>query len=110
MTVFLKSEQDFNAFRLSKSYQSKLLKIRVHYSLNQNVARFGFIIPKKVVAKVVDRNLLKRRIKAVLLEDSKKVKPVDVLIFPQKALIKQTFAELQAELRELFTKAKLWKR
>jgi ribonuclease P protein component len=105
----LKTEQDFQAFRASKSFQTKLLKIRVHYSLNQNVPRFGFIIPKKVVPKVVDRNLLKRRIKSVLQAQGAKFKPADILFFPQKALVKKSFPLLTEEIKQLFTQARLWK-
>ncbi len=109
MIRFLKTDQDFSAFKSSKSFQNKLLKIRIHYSLNQNNPRFGFIIPKKVVPKVVDRNLLKRRIKSVLVKTAGKLKPVDVIFYPQKALVKKDFEFLTAEINELFSKAKLWK-
>jgi|GEM_PF-3319804 ribonuclease P protein component len=108
--ALLKTEQDFSNFRQSKSFQSRLLKIRVHYSLNQNNPRFGFIIPKKVLPKVVDRNKLKRRIKFVLSAEVSRVQPADVLIFPHKDLLKLKFADLTAEVRQLFTQAKLWKR
>ena len=107
--ILLKTEQDFQAFRKSKGYQTKLLKIRVHYSPNQNISRFGFIIPKKLVAKVVDRNLLKRRIKSALGQAIGQVKPADVVFYPQKALVKRTFAQLTEEVNQLFSQAKLWK-
>jgi ribonuclease P protein component len=105
----LKTEQDFQAFRASKSFQTKLLKIRVHYSLNQNIPRFGFIIPKKQVPKVVDRNLLKRRIKSVLNLTANKLQPADIVFYPQKALVKQPFPMLSEEINQLFTQARLWK-
>ena len=105
----LKNDRDFAAFKASKSFQTKLLKIRVHYSLSQNSPRFGFIVPKKLVPKVVDRNLLKRRIKTVLLRINQQIKPADILIFPQPALIKQTFAKLSEEVENLISQAKLWK-
>ena len=109
MIVLLKTEQDFAAFRQSKAYQTKLLKLRVHYSVNQNLPRFGFIIPKKVVPKVVDRNLLKRRIKSVLQSVATRVKPADIVFYPQKALVKQPFPKLTEEIKTLFTQARLWK-
>ena len=107
--VLLKTEQDFQAFRKSQSFQTKLLKIRVHFSQSQNIPRFGFIIPKKLVAKVVDRNLLKRRIKSALGKSVAKLKPADVVFYPQKALVKVTFAKLSEEVAQLFSQAKLWK-
>ena len=107
--VLLKTEQDFQAFRKSKPFQTKLLKIRVHYSQSQNIPRFGFIVPKKLVAKVVDRNLLKRRIKSVLSRQVLRVKPADVVFYPQKALVKISFEKLSEEVNQLFTQARLWK-
>jgi ribonuclease P protein component len=109
MLKFLKNDEDFAAFRQSKSFQSKFLKIRVRYTLSQNVPRFGFIVPKKVVPKVVDRNKMKRRIKSVLAANSAKLKGADIIFYPQKALLKIDFPTLTAEVKDLFTKSKLWK-
>lgn len=106
---FLKTDSDFAAFRKSKLFETPLLKIRIHFPKDQNNPRFGFIVPKKVVPKVVDRNLLKRRIKAVLQKAAVKLRPVDVVFYPQKALIKKSFSELSEEVESLISKAKLWK-
>ncbi len=107
--VLFKTEKDFESFRASKSFQTNLLKIRVHWSQNQNIPRFGFIVPKKVLSKVVDRNKLKRRIKSFLSKNLNKFKPVDVLIFPRASLLKITYWDLEKEFKELFLKAHLWK-
>lgn len=107
--VILRNQKDFAAFKASKSYQSKVLKIRVHHSLNQNIPRFGFIVPKKVLPKAVDRNLLKRRIKAILSRIHKDLKPADILIYPQATLLRKTFAQISEEIKNLISAAKLWK-
>ncbi|OGE73943.1 MAG: ribonuclease P protein component [Candidatus Doudnabacteria bacterium RIFCSPLOWO2_02_FULL_42_9] len=109
MLKFLKDDKDFAAFRTSKSFQNRFLKIRVRYALNQNIPRFGFIIPKKVMPKVVDRNKVKRRIKSILVQSMSKVKGADVIFYPQKGLLKQDFQTLTHDVHELFTKARLWK-
>ncbi len=106
--LWLKTEKDFASFRSSKSYQTPFLRIRVAYS-HQNTPRFGFIIPKKVLPKVVDRNKLKRRIKTFLTRNAAKIKTADVLIFPYAGLLKKKYSELEIELSNLFTKANLWK-
>lgn len=106
---FLKTDRDFKNFKKSKSYSSKFLKIRVHYSLNQNIPRFGFIISKKTLPKVVDRNKVKRRIKAFLARRVAKIMPADILFFPQASALKQPFAQVSSEIEGLFTQAKLWK-
>ncbi len=109
MLNLLKTDEDFAAFRRSSAFQTKLLKIRVRSALNQNIPRFGFIVPKKLVPKVVDRNKLKRRIKSILNAYSKKMRGVDVVFYPQKALLKINYPTLKLEIEELFTKARLWK-
>jgi ribonuclease P protein component len=106
---WLKTQQDFESFRASKAYQTTLLKLRVHWSRNQNVTRFGFIIPKKVLPKVVDRNKLKRRLKTILLKFGPKTKPADVLLFPSNRALKLTFVQLEKEMELIFTQARLWK-
>jgi ribonuclease P protein component len=109
MLKFLKTDADFAAFRASKSFQSKFLKIRVRYTPNQNGSRFGFIVPKKIMPKVVDRNKVKRRLKSILMSSAKNLKSADVVLYPQKELLKINFSELKLEVEGLFTKAKLWK-
>lgn len=105
----LKTERDFASFRASQSYQTSFIKIRIHKSLNQNFPRFGFIIPKKLVPKAVARNLIKRRLKAVLQKRASDLKPVDVLFFPRPQILKLTFSQLQQEIELFFDKAHLWK-
>ena len=102
----LKTEQDFRNFKASKSYQSKVLKIRVHFSANQNHPRFGFIVPKKVLPKAVDRNLIKRRIKGILQKIS--VRPSDVVFYPNKSALKLKASELRLEVESILKIARLW--
>lgn len=105
--IILKKEEDFKKFRQSKFYSSKFLKIRVRAG-NQNTSRFGFIIPKKVVPKVVARNKIKRRIKNILRSNLQSIKYQDVLIFPSAQTHGLTFKELEQQVINLLIKAKLW--
>lgn len=107
--VLLKTQQDFEGFRNSKAYQSGVMKIRIHKAANQNTSRFGFIIPKKLVPKVVHRNLIKRRIKSIMLKFSPKIRPVDILFFPHPQALKKKFSELEKEIELIFSKARIWK-
>lgn len=107
--ALLKDKQDFEGFRSSKSYQTSTIKIRVRESANQNLPRFGFIIPKKLVPKVVHRNLIKRRIKSILLKFLPKLRSTDVLFFPRPNARLQKFADLEHEIELIFSKARLWK-
>ncbi len=108
--VFLNTDQDFTQFRQSKSVSSKNLRLRLRYNTNQNTPRFGFIIPKKILAKVTDRNKVKRRLKSLLLKHVLSIRPADYLFFPQKSALKTSFNDLDQEFVELFVKARLWKR
>ena len=105
----LKTQAEFEAFRASKSFETTLVKIRVRQAVNQNIPRFGFIVPKKVLAKATDRNKLKRRLKSILQKFQGELVGVDVLIFPKAQTLKKTFGELQLELENLFSKARIWK-
>jgi len=106
--ILLKTDKDFSLFRTGKSYQTRLLKIRVAFA-NQNQPRFGFIVPKKVLPKAVDRNLVKRRLKSILSGFDSQLKPLNVLIFPFAGAIKISFGDLKKEVENLFLKAKIWK-
>ncbi len=107
--TLLKSERDFQAFRQSKAYSSALLRIRILSKPDQNTPRFGFIVPKKVLSKVTDRNKVKRRLKTFLLRNEPKIKSADILIFPNRELLKKKYSELELELSDLFSKARLWR-
>ena len=105
----LKHDRDFSKFKGSRSYAGPSLRIRTVSTLNQNLPRFGFIVPKKILPNVTDRNIVKRRLKAILLKHQPRLKPWDVLFFPAKSALKKTFADLEAEVSQLFTHARLWK-
>jgi ribonuclease P protein component len=109
--VFLKTEQDFANFKKSRSLVSANFRFLWHFPLkkagqkDQNFPRFGFIVPKKTVKKVTDRNLIKRRVKTVVAKHFKKMRPVDVLFFPKPGTIKLKFPDLEREVVGLFKKA-----
>jgi len=105
----LKSEEDFAAFRKARVYSSELLKIRVHFRSNQNFPRFGFIISKKTVPLAANRNLLKRRLKALLTKRFPRIYPADVILLPARGLIKKKFQDTAEILDKLLKDARLWK-
>ena len=107
--IFLKSSEDFSKLHFPHpAYSNPFLRIRVG-KVHQNTPRFGFIVPKKTVNKVVDRNLIKRRLKGILAKNIEHLRIADVLIFPNKQAIKIPFAELEDQVIILFKKAGLWK-
>jgi ribonuclease P protein component len=106
--VFLKTDQDFANFRRSRLVASRNLKLRVHLNTNQNTTRFGFIIPKKALAKAADRNKLKRRLKGLMHKHHSHLKNADLLWLPQKSALKIGFSELEQEALVLFKSARIW--
>lgn len=107
--ILLKKDSDFSKPRFNKKpYSNNLMRVRVAFESNQNSPRFGFIIPKKVVSKVVERNRIKRRLKAILGKNQASIKPVDILIFPNKAIVYTPFMEVEKQTINLLKSANLW--
>lgn len=106
--VFLKTEADFSIFKKSRSLASINLKIRWHVPHDQNHPRFGFIVPKKSVKNVTDRNLMKRRLKAIIAKYLSGIHAVDILFFPKPGTIKIKYKDLETETLDLFRKAKIY--
>jgi ribonuclease P protein component len=106
--VFLKSDEDFSNFKRSKSLASDSFRLRWYYPKSQNLARFGFIVPKKVMKRVTDRNLVKRRLKAILARALPNISNVDVLFFPKPGSIKLKFADLESEVLGALKKARIY--
>lgn len=107
--VFLKTDEDFSEFKKSRGLVSPNFRLRWRYSQNQNHPRFGFIVPKKVMKNVTDRNLVKRRVKSILSKHLAQIYPVDILFFPKPGSIKVSFKDLEQEVLENFRKAKIIK-
>jgi ribonuclease P protein component len=89
---------------------SENLRFRWYYPKNQNFPRFGFIIPKKAVKKVTDRNLIKRRLKSILSKHVSHIVPVDILFFPKPGTIKLKFPQLEEEVVGTLKKARIYGR
>jgi ribonuclease P protein component len=109
--VFLKSEEDFSNFKKSRSLSSANFRLHWYFpnrQMNQNFPRFGFIVPKKTLKNVTDRNLIKRRVKSILTKHSSNFGPIDILFFPKPGSIKLRFAELEEELLNLLKKAGIY--
>jgi len=108
MLSVLKQEKDFARERFRKSFNSGSLRLRAANS-SQNHARFGFIIPKKVLPKAADRNKIRRRLKAILTKHQRRVFPADIIILPQAKSLKTSYSDLTNELLAGLKKLNLWK-
>jgi len=107
--VILQKEADFDKVRFSRSFSGRFLRLRKTGSINQNFPRFGFIVPKKILPKVTDRNKVKRRLKSIIWKVLGELRPIDILLFPQKGSIKARFIDLEKDFHYLIKISDLWK-
>jgi len=100
----LKSSEDFkNVFKNGKTSENQFF--RVKFLKNQKkFSRFGFIISAKLLRKAVQRNVLKRRLRAIcrsLLKDSKS--NFDIVIWPKKNSTSLDYRDLANYLYDLLS-------
>ena len=108
--ILIKKSSDFDKSRFKqKPYSNDLTRLRLAFGVNQNLPRFGFIVPKKNVKKVVVRNRIKRRLKAILAKHLGSIKPADVLFFPNSNVALKPFPYVEEQITRLLKIAKLWK-
>jgi ribonuclease P protein component len=61
--------------------------------------QYATVVSKKVARHAVDRNRIKRRIRAVLQQVSPPTHPYSILIYPQKIVATVPYESLQAEIQ-----------
>ncbi|MGB9847971.1 MAG: ribonuclease P protein component [Patescibacteria group bacterium] len=80
----------------------------IYFRHPQNkINRFAFLISKKVSKKAHERNLLKRRLKAICDELNFKEKGYDLVFIPRPSLLKKKFSELKEITEKLLRQASL---
>lgn len=96
-TLFAKGKSVFGLF------------IGMKYRPNQrDVSRFAVVAGVKVSKKAVDRNRIKRQVRAIVHELLPEIKPgYDVLLFAKKETLGKTSEELRHQLMKSFKKAGL---
>lgn len=84
------------------------LSIKVWRPAGEVLSRFGVVVPAKKVRRAVDRNLLKRRGRAVLASLYPQLIPGTwVALFLDKTQLTSDFAEFTTNIKALAAKAKL---
>lgn len=104
----LKNERDFERiFKRGKTYKDNLLTLRMAPN-DLRTSRFGFVVSRKVSKKATIRNLLKRRLRAIIRAELPRVRPgIDGVIIAAPGLEMQKFGELKKTLGNLFKKSRL---
>ena len=98
-------ERDFNrAFRRGRSNFAKLIGLK---AIKNNLAysRFGFVVANKVAKKASRRNLIKRRLRAIVHRELKKIKPgYDFVIIALGPIVASDYQSMAGEVKNCFKK------
>ncbi len=103
-----KSSDFARIYRFGQKFQS--LNLRLFFFRNKhNLSRFGFVVSKKQVSKIVTRNRVKRILRNEILASQKYIRPgFDILVLGKSGILKLSGAKLREELRNILKKTKLF--
>lgn len=69
---------------------------------SSHVSRFGFMVGQKVSKKAVERNKIKRRMRAVVKKELSNIRPgFDVVLVALKGLEKKGFKEIESLIKDV---------
>ncbi len=101
----LRQDEDFNRlYNKGKKISSKFFNI--YYSYGSK--KIGIVVSKKH-GKAVKRNLLKRRIKAIMLTQIPSLKPYNLVIVPKTTTGNLSFCELKKNLIQILCQERIVK-
>lgn len=67
-------------------------------------AKCAVVVSKKVAVKATDRNLIKRRVRGILLPLMSKAAPAGVMLIAKKGASGASFQDLSTDVQRLFAK------
>ena len=104
----LKEGKDFN-YVYKKGRSAFLEGMFVKFLENgRGVSRVGFSVGLKFSKKAVDRNKIKRLLRAIMRQETKNMKKgFDVIIVPQKIKEGETYGEIEEKVKNILKKAGL---
>ena len=104
----LTKKADFDhVWKQGQSFFLKELGVKKSSNTLPN-SRFGFVVSTKVSKLAVTRNLIKRRLRAIIAENVEVILPgFDIVIFTRPGASKLNFDELRSLLESIFIKLKL---
>ncbi len=99
-------DSEFNqAFRRGLLFEVRFLAIRIVKN-SLGVARFGFVVSKKISNQATVRNLIKRRISEAVRAYLPRVKPeYDLVIIARAGIKEKNFEEIKAAVGRLLNQA-----
>lgn len=104
----LTKKKDFDTvFKNGESIKSDFLIFKILKNQFEH-SRFGFVVSKKVSNKATVRNMVKRRLREVILGELKRVKgSMDIIIITLPGIEKREFSQIKGVVTTIFKKAKL---
>ncbi len=96
-------------FDKNNSFYSKNITLKfTHNKQNLEKTKFCFIISKKVSTKANKRNLIRRRLKFVILKNNSKIKNGFICVFYiKKTIVNPSYSEIEKEVLFLLKKANI---
>ena len=102
----LTREQDFaRVYRKGRRLSSAYLSVFV-LPTKAEFSRFGFVVGKKQAAKIVDRNRVKRVLRAASRAYAKAIPSVEIIIQAKSGIARQKPHRIREEFRFLMEKLK----
>ena len=106
----LRKDKDFdNVFKCGKSAYSQIIGVKIEKN-NLNHNRFGILVGTKVSKKAVDRNKIKRRIRAIIHNEEPLLKAgYDCAVIVLPLILAKSYDEIKSGVRAILLSAKLYK-
>ena len=106
----LTNEGDFKrVYEEKRSIFLPSLSLRYLAKEKNEGSRFGFVVSAKVYKKSTERNLLKRRMRAIVKKNLPDISPgYDYIISARPKIKNKTFKEIEEEIKKLFEKSHLY--
>lgn len=105
----LSKDKDFDrVFKNGRSSYNQIMGIKATGNGLEN-NRYGILVSAKVSKKSVERNKIKRQLKAIIIKQTAKtIQGNDIVIICLPEILNKTFKEIEQSMSNLFKKFKLY--
>jgi ribonuclease P protein component len=102
-------DKDFDrVFKQGRGFYGRFLSLKIKAN-DLPINRFGILVGTKVSKKAVDRNKIKRRIRAILRAENQQLKPgYDIVIVVFPLILAKKYKEIKEDLKNACQRLKLY--
>ncbi len=93
------SVADLKVFRPERRLAGEFFSLGIARSDRRGAA---CVVSKKVAAHAVDRNTVKRRVRAILMQELPLLSPATYVLYAKKGVVEATFVDVRSDLVKLF--------